>query len=167
MIKTKIVCTLGPATDDPKVLEQLIKAGMNVARLNFSHGTHEEQKRRADMVKDLRKKLKVPVALMIDTKGPDVRVGKFKDNLAELFSGDTFTLTTENVEGTRERAHITFDGLPKKVKIGQKILLDDGQIVMTVTEKTDKDIICLVEIGGILANNKSVNVPGAKLSIPF
>ena len=104
MIKTKIVCTLGPATDYPKVLEQLIKAGMNVARLNFSHGTHEEQKRRADMIKEIRERLNVSVALMIDTKGPDVRVKKFKDNFAELFSGQKFTLTTEDVEGSNEIA---------------------------------------------------------------
>ena len=123
MRKTKIVCTLGPSTDDEAVLRELILSGMNVARLNMSHGTHEEQKRRADMVKKLRKELDVPVAILLDTKGPEYRIGTFADGKIELHSGDTFTFTTEPVTGNAERVSVSYAGLAQDLEPGNTVLV--------------------------------------------
>lgn len=167
MRKTKIICTLGPSTDNEEVLRQLMLGGMNVARLNFSHQSHTEQKVRADSVKHLREELGLPVALLLDTKGPEIRTGTFNPPKVELKKGQPFTLTTENVEGNETLASVTFAGLPQDVAPGSKILIDDGLIELKVQECTDKEVHCVVLNGGTVSANKGINVPGVKLSLPF
>lgn len=142
MRKTKIVCTLGPATDNPEVLISMIKNGMNVARLNFSHGTHEEHGRRIDMVREASSMLNVPVAVMLDTKGPEIRLKTFKDGRVTLHAGQTFTLTTDEVTGTDQIVSVSYSRLPMDVPTGAKIMISDGLIEMTVESKTEKDLIC-------------------------
>lgn len=167
MRKTKIICTLGPATDDRAVLRQLMLAGMNVARINFSHGTHEDQLVRINAVKELREELGLPIALLLDTKGPEIRTGDFKDKKAVLKEGSSFTLTTRQVLGDDTISYITFENLPKEVTTGTKILIDDGLIELRVDSSTDTDIHCTVMNGGTVSNHKGINVPGAHLSLPF
>lgn len=167
MRKTKIICTLGPATDDEEVLRQLMLNGMAVARMNMSHGEHSDHKRRADMIKKLRAELNIPVALLLDTKGPEIRTGRFKNNKVNLETGQTFTLTTEDIEGDETRCSITFKDLPKDVQRGSRILIDDGLIEMKVTDVTKTDIVCHVVNGGTVATHKGINVPGVALSLPF
>lgn len=145
MRKTKIVCTLGPATDKEGVLREMMLSGMNVARFNFSHGTHSEHKVRLDAVKALREELDLPVAAMLDTKGPEVRLRNFKNGSVELAAGQAFTLTTEDVEGDETRCAITYPQLPQDVNAGDTILLDDGLVRLTVLETTAKTIRCRVE----------------------
>ena len=166
MRKTKIVCTLGPSTDDEAVLRELILSGMNVARLNMSHGTHEEQKRRADMVKKLRKELDVPVAILLDTKGPEIRTGKFAEKVM-LTHGQKYTLTTNERPGDAEGCSITFKDLPKDVHRGSHILIDDGLIEMIVEKVTDTDIECRLLNDGPITSYKGINVPGVTLSMPY
>lgn len=167
MRKTKIVCTLGPATDNEEVLRQLMLHGMAVARINMSHQTQEEHKRRADTVKKLREELNLPVALLLDTKGPEIRTGTFKDKKVELVQGQSFILTIDDVEGDEKRCSISFKSLPKEVSYGSKILIDDGLIELKVEKCTAKEIYCTVINGGIVSSNKGINVPGVKLSLPF
>lgn len=167
MRKTKIVCTLGPATNDPKVVEELIKSGMNVARFNFSHATHEEHKKRFDEFVAVRDRLGFPVATMLDTKGPEVRVKQFSAGPVELKKGQTFVLTTDDVDGTAERCSVTYKGLPDDVKKGTVILIDDGLIELTVQDVVGNNIFCKVLNGGRVSNNKGINVPNVRLSIPF
>ena len=171
MRKTKIVCTMGPSTADDNVLRELMKAGMNVARQNFSHGDHENHLKIFQQVKRIREELGLPVASLLDTKGPEVRVKLFKDGKAELKDGAAFTLTTREVEGDSEQVSITYKNLAKDIDVGTRILADDGLIEMKVTEIDSKpegdDIKCLVVHGGWLSNNKSCNFPGAKLSMPY
>ncbi len=168
MRKTKIVCTIGPATDDDKILREMMLAGMNVARFNFSHGDYEMHKRRFEQVVRLRNELGLPIATMLDTKGPEIRLGKFVDDKpVEIFDGDTFILTTEDVLCTAERASITFKGLPGDVSIGTKILINDGAVELVAEKITATDIICKVTTGGLLSNNKGINVPGVELSMPY
>ncbi|MBQ3162269.1 MAG: pyruvate kinase [Oscillospiraceae bacterium] len=168
MRKTKIVCTIGPATDDDKILREMMLAGMNVARFNFSHGDYEMHERRFKQVVRLREELGLPIATMLDTKGPEIRLGKFVDDKpVEIFDGDTFTLTTEDIPCTAERASITFKGLPGDVSIGTKILINDGAVELVAEKITATDIICKVTTGGILSNNKGINVPGVELSMPY
>ncbi len=167
MRKTKIVCTLGPATNDPAVVEELIKNGMNVARFNFSHASHEEHKKRFDEFVAVRDRLGVPVATMLDTKGPEVRVRKFRDGSVELKQGQTFILTSDDVEGTAERCSITYAGLPNDVKKGTVILIDDGLIELSVESVHGNNIVCRVLNGGKVSDNKGINVPNVRLSIPF
>ena len=167
MRKTKIICTLGPATDDEEVLRQLMLNGMAVARMNMSHGQHSDHKRRADMIKKLRAELNIPVALLLDTKGPEIRTGRFKNSKVNLETGQTFTLTTEDIEGDETRCSITFKDLPKDVQRGSRILIDDGLIEMKVTDVTKTDIVCHVVNGGTVATHKGINVPGVALSLPF
>lgn len=166
MRKTKIICTLGPATDP--VLPEIIKAGMNVARLNFSHGSHEEHKVRMDAVKAARRELGMPVGIMLDTKGPEIRTKTYKDGKIEIVEGQEFILTTREVEGDEHIVSITYDGLPGDVKVGTRILIDDGLVAFEVTEIRDgTDIVCKALNGGPLSNRKSINVPGIKLNMPF
>lgn len=165
--KTKIICTLGPATDDENVMRELILNGMAVARMNMSHGTHEDHKKRADTVKRIRAELDVPVALLLDTKGPEIRTKNFKNGSEILEAGQTFTFTTDDIEGDRNHCAITFANLPKDVKRGDRILVDDGLIEMLVTSTTKKDIVCEVLNGGKIASHKGINVPGTRLSLPF
>lgn len=168
MRKTKIVCTLGPSTDDEKVLEQLIKEGMNVARCNFSHGTHEEHKERMDKVKKIREKCDRPVALLLDTKGPEIRTGNFKDGKVKVKTGQTFTLVADNnILGTEEKTGITFPDLYKDVTPGAVIMIDDGLIEMEVTKIEGTDIICDVKNEGVISNHKGVNVPDVHISMPY
>ena len=167
MRKTKIVCTLGPSTDDEKVLRQLMLEGMSVARMNFSHGSHEEQKRRLDMVKKLREELGLPVAALLDTKGPEIRIGDVEGGKVELKTGQTFCLTTEEIIGDTTKVSITYKDLYKDVCPGNSILIDDGLIGMEVQKIDGKDIICQVKNGGFISNHKGVNVPGVELKMPF
>lgn len=168
MRKTKIVCTVGPATDDDKILREMILAGMNVARFNFSHGDFDMHKRRFEQVVRLREELGIPVATMLDTKGPEIRIGKFEgDKPVEIKDGDLFTLTTEQCVCTAEKACISFRGLPHDVTVGTKILINDGVIELSAEKITGTDIICRVINGGMLSNNKGVNVPGVELSMPY
>lgn len=167
MRKTKIVCTLGPSTDDENVLRQLMLEGMAVARMNFSHGSHEEQKGRLDAVKKLRKELGLSVAALLDTKGPEIRIGDVEGGKLELKTGQTFVLTTEDILGNAERVSITYKELYKDVKPGDSILIDDGLIGMEVTQIQGEEIICQVKNGGFISNHKGVNVPGVELKMPF
>lgn len=171
MRKTKIVCTMGPSTADDNVLRELMKAGMNVARQNFSHGDHEGHLKTFQRVKRIREELGLPVASLLDTKGPEVRVKLFRDGKAELKDGSVFTLTTREVEGSSEEVSITYKNLARDIDVGTRILADDGLIEMKVTEIDTRpegdDIKCLIIHGGWLSNNKSCNFPGAKLSMPY
>lgn len=167
MRKTKIICTLGPATDNGDVLRQLMLAGMDVARLNFSHQTAAEQKVRADAVKKLRRELGLPVALLLDTKGPEIRLKEFSKPKVTLKAGDKFTLTNRDIVGNETIAAVTFDRLPQEVVPGAIILIDDGLIELKVESCTDTDIYCTVINGGDVSAHKGINVPGIKLSLPF
>ena len=165
--KTKIICTLGPSTDDPAILRQLMLAGMDVARINMSHQDHACHRKRIDMVKQLREELDLPVAVLIDTKGPEIRLGTFAQPKVTLTEGSLFTLTTEPVEGTAEQASISFAGLPQDVIPGNHILIDDGLIDLRVEGTTDTTITCTVLNGGVVSANKGINVPDVSLSMPF
>ena len=167
MRKTKIICTLGPASESEAVLRQMIEAGMNVARINFSHGSHEEHGKKLELLYKLRKEMGVPVAALLDTKGPEIRLGTFANGSEELQTGATFTLTTVPMEGTAEKVSITFAGLPADVKPGDAILIDDGLIELRVEETTSTDIRCTVINGGPVSNRKGVNVPNVSLSMPY
>ena len=167
MRKTKIVCTLGPATDKDEVLLGLMKSGMNVARFNFSHGTRVEHKRRLDKVKQFREELNIPIAAMLDTKGPEVRVKDFEGGRVILENGNKFTLTIRELMGTYEIASVTYKGLPKDVSIGTRILIDDGLIELKVIDINETDVICEVICGGEVSNHKGVNIPNVDLSMPY
>ena len=167
MIKTKIVCTLGPSTEDDNVLRTLMLEGMNVARFNFSHGDYTQHLRNMQRVCAIREELGLPIATLLDTKGPEIRVGKFKEGRVELLPGQTFILTTEEIEGDNEKVSITYKGLVNDVEIGTDILIDDGLIAMKVIEIKKKEIICKVINGGTVSNNKGVNVPNVSLTMPF
>jgi len=166
MRKTKIVCTIGPASESVEMLEKLILAGMNVARLNFSHGTHEEHKKRIDNIKKVRQKLNKHVAIMLDTKGPEVRLGTFKTGSAELKAGSCFTLTTRDVEGDDSIVSISYKDITKEVTTGSRILIADGLIELKVLDKNETDVFCQVINGGIATNRKNVNIPGATSKLP-
>lgn len=165
--KTKIICTLGPASESEEVIRELMLAGMNVARLNFSHGTHEEQRGKLERVKKVREELGLPVALLLDTKGPEIRTGEFEKGKVELKKGQTFVLTTEDVLGNEGKVSITYKNLVKDVQEGDSILIDDGLIGLKVVKVTEKEIICSVENGGTVSNKKGINVPGVELKMPF
>ena len=167
MRKTKIVCTLGPATDREGVLRQMLQAGMNVARFNFSHGSYDEHQRRLDQLAALREELHLPVAAMLDTKGPEVRLRSFQNGPVQLKTGQSFTLTTDDVPGDESRCSITYAQLPQDVKPGNTILLDDGLVRLTVLETTEREIRCRVENDGVMKDKKGVNVPGVSLSMPY
>ena len=167
MRKTKIICTLGPSTDKDGVLRELIANGMNVARFNFSHGSHEEHKGRLDLLKSLREELGKPVAALLDTKGPEIRLKDFKNGTEMLEAGQTFTLTTRDVEGTKEICSITYKDLPQDVAPGGTFMLDDGLIKLQIQTVNDTDIVCTVLNNGKIKNKKGVNVPGVHLSMPY
>ena len=167
MRKTKIICTLGPSTDKDGVLRELVVNGMNVARFNFSHGSYEEHKGRLDNLKAIRAELGKPVAALLDTKGPEIRLKEFKNGVEMLEAGQTFTLTTREVEGTKEICSITYKDLPQDVHEGGTIMLDDGLIKLRITNVTDTDITCEVLNSGKIKNKKGVNVPGVHLSMPY
>lgn len=167
MRKTKIICTLGPSTDDEAVLRQLMLSGMDVTRINMSHQNHEGHRARIAMVKKLREELGLPVAVLIDTKGPEIRLGTFKEPKVTLTAGETFVLTTRPVEGDDKTASISFDGLPADVRAGGRILIDDGLIELEVQKTTKTEIVCTVINGGVVSANKGINVPDVQLSMPF
>ena len=167
MRKTKIICTLGPSTDKDGVLRELVANGMNVARFNFSHGSYEEHKGRLDMLKAIRAELNKPVAALLDTKGPEIRLKEFKNGVEMLEAGQTFTLTTREVEGTKEICSVTYKDLPHDVHEGGTIMLDDGLIMLRIEKVTDTDITCTVLNSGKIKTKKGVNVPGVHLSMPY
>ena len=167
MRKTKIVCTMGPNTNSIEMMKKLVENGMDVARFNFSHGDHEEQKMRMDLLKEVRKELKVPVAILLDTKGPEIRTGELKDHKkVTLKENQTFVLTTSEVEGDNERVSITYKGLPQDVTAGGQILIDDGLICLEVQETTGTEIVCRVINGGELGEKKGINVPNVSIKLP-
>ena len=166
MRKTKIVCTIGPSTEDVETLKSLIKAGMNVARINFSHGNYEDQKDIIANVKKAREELNMPVALLLDTQGPEIRTGKIKNNRVELKNRALITLTPKDIEGDETIVSVTYKDLYKDIKIGSEILIDDGKIQLKVKEIQGKDIICRVTNGGRLGSRKSINVPGTHINLP-
>ena len=165
--KTKIVCTMGPNLFEKHLIAPLMKAGMNVARFNFSHGTYETHQHYYDEVCRIRDELGLPIATMLDTKGPEIRVRSFKNGRVTLQNGQLFTLTTDEVEGDEERVSITYKELPKDISVGSSILIDDGLIGMQVERIDGADIVCRVLNGGVVSNNKGVNIPNAHLSMPF
>ena len=167
MRKTKIVCTLGPATEDREVLCEMIRCGMNVARLNFSHSTYEDHARRIKMIRELRQELNTPIALLLDTKGPEIRLRDFEKGKVEIKDGDVFTLTTRDVLGNASEASITYAHLPREIAVGDSILIDDGKLKLTVEAIEDTDIRCRVVHGGVVSNHKSINIPHSRLSIPY
>ena len=167
MRRTKIVCTLGPATDNYAVLKGMARAGMNVARLNFSHGTHDDHKCRIDMVKRLRKELGLPIAILLDTKGPEIRIKTFEKGSVELKAGDEFTLTTRDIQGTEKSVSITYDELPKYVKKGSRILVNDGLIELEVKSVNSTDVVTVVKNDGVLSNRKSINLPDTNIDMPY
>ena len=167
MRKTKIICTMGPSTDKGDVMEQLVREGMDVARFNFSHGPHDEQRGRIQKLRELRKKYDRPVAALLDTKGPEIRLGCFKDGKVSLEEGQIFTFTNKDIEGTNERVSITYKELYKDVQPGGHILVDDGLVDLEVQDIAGKDIVCKVINAGVIGDRKGVNVPGANLKMPF
>ena len=167
MRKTKIICTLGPSTDSPEILQAMMENGMDVARFNFSHGSHDEHKRRLEELKALRKKLNLPVAALLDTKGPEIRLRTFEEGKVTLEAGQHFTLTAREVIGTQEICSVSYKNLAQDVHVGSQIMLDDGLISMKVVERTETDVLCLVENGGLVKDRKGVNVPGVHLSMPY
>ncbi len=167
MRKTKIICTIGPASENEEKLRELMLAGMNVARFNFSHGDYEEHGAKFKRTVTIAKELGLSVATMLDTKGPEIRLKDFAEGKVFLEAGQTFALTIEDMMGTKERASVTYKNLRNDVKVGNTILIDDGLIGMTVKEITDTDIICIVNNSGYVSNHKGINLPGAILSMPF
>ncbi len=165
--KTKIICTLGPATEDENVLRRLMLGGMNAARFNFSHLDHDDARRKLDVVERLRGELNLPIATILDTKGPEIRVGNFQNGPIELHAGDTFTLTTRDVPGDGQAVSISYQGLPADLKPEARVLIDDGLVEMRAEHITETDIVCTVINGGRVSNHKGINVPGTKLSMPF
>ena len=166
MRKTKIVCTLGPASNSEAIIEQLILAGMDAARFNFSHGTHETHLAQLTLFKHVRDSLGRPVATILDTKGPEIRIRTFGCGTIELKEGQKFTLTTEEVEGTEERVSVTYENLHKELQPGCHILIDDGLIELEVNDIQGQELHCTVLSGGELSSNKSINIPGVSISLP-
>ena len=167
MRKTKIVCTLGPASADKEVIEKMLLAGMNVARLNFSHGDHDSHGRTIDEFRKVRDRLGIPAAVMLDTKGPEIRTGTFEGEKAEFLKGQTFTLTSAEIVGNSSGCSVTYKELPHQLKRGDSVLIDDGKIRMEVLETTDREIKCLVKNGGIVGNHKGINIPKVSLKMDY
>ena len=167
MRRTKIVCTLGPASLHEDMLERMLKNGMNVARLNFSHGTHEYHKKSIELFRSVRDRLGLPAAIMLDTKGPEIRVGDFENGRAELVTGSEFTLTTRDVLGNDREVSVTCKNLPSQLSAGKRILIDDGRLLLTVLSTTETDILCRVDDGGPVSNHKGINVPNTHIDMPF
>lgn len=166
MKRTKIICTIGPTSEDKETLKSLMEAGMNAARLNFSHGSHEEQKEKMDMVKELRDELDLPIPIILDTKGPEIRTGDFENDGIELKEGDKLTITTEDVIGNEKLISVTYEELPNDVSPGDRILIDDGLIELTVNKVSDNIIETTVNNGGRVGNKKGINVPGVHVNLP-
>ena len=167
MLKTKIVCTIGPASCNERVMAEMLRAGMNVARLNFSHGTHEYHREVIEMFRRVRDRLGLPAAIMLDTKGPEIRIGTFKEGRVTLTEGQDFILTTEAVEGDNQKVSITYADLPEQLKVGDRVLIDDGRLELTVSVIDGKNICCKVVTGGEVSNRKGVNIPNVHLDFPY
>ena len=163
MRKTKIICTIGPACENEETLEAMCDAGMNVARLNFSHGTHEEHLEKIRLIRKVREKKQLPIAIMLDTKGPEYRIKTFRDGKILLRDGDTFTLTTEETEGDQNRVSVTYQKLTEELGPGDTVLINNGLVILKVREICGNDVICQVVTGGELSNRKSMNFPGKVL----
>ena len=166
MKKTKIICTLGPSSETPEKLEAMLRAGMNVARFNFSHGSHEEHGKRIEAVRAAARKVGKPVALLLDTKGPEIRLGLFKKGAIEMKAGQEFILTARDVEGTDKIASVSYKGLPQEVKAGDHILLSDGLVNLEVQSVVDDDIVTQVLNSGKMSDRKRVAVPGIPIKLP-
>ena len=166
-MQTKIVCTIGPASNNEAVLTDLIRAGMNVARLNFSHNTHKDHLETIKLIKKVRDKLHAPVAILLDTKGPEIRLRTFEGGSALLKKGEEFTLTTREVEGNAQICTISYADLPRQLTPGINVLIDDGKIRLEVTEIEDTDIRCKVLSGGKVSDRKSINIPKVHLDLPY
>ena len=167
MRRTKIVCTIGPATNSVEMLTKLVRSGMNVARLNFSHGTHEYHKETLERIKRVRRAENAPIAILLDTKGPEIRVKDFTAGAVELAEGAQFTLTNRQIDGDETQVTVTYEGLPREVQPGNSILVDDGNIELCVRECTETDVVCTVVRGGVISNHKGINVPNVHLDMPF
>ena len=159
MRKTKIICTLGPSVGDEGMIKKLVLNGMNAARFNFSHGTHESHLRMLETLKSVREELNAPVATILDTKGPEIRIKSFKNGSVELKPGARFTLTVDDVAGDETRVSVTYKNLHREIKKGERILLDDGLIELRVIDISDNDIVCIVQNGGVISDNKGINTP--------
>ena len=160
MRKTKIICTIGPASSDEKVFSDMCKAGLNVARLNFSHGTHEEHQQKIDMIKKVREKLNLPIAIMLDTKGPEYRIKTFAHSPVTLRDGDDFTFTTRNIVGDNTIVAVNYEGLPNDLKTGDTVTVNNGLVIFRVEEINGPDVRCKVVCGGELSDRKSMSFPG-------
>ena len=167
MRKTKIICTIGPASANEETLTQMCLAGMNVARMNFSHGTHAEHKEKMDLVKKVREKLNLPIAIMLDTKGPEYRIRTFQDGKVEVKEGDPFTFTTEDVQGDRTRVSVNYAGLIRDLSVGDRILVNNGLVVFEVEKLKGSEAICRTLVGGVLSDRKSMSFPNKVMSGPF
>ena len=167
MRKTKIVCTLGPASDTEEIISAMADAGMNVARINFSHGTHEEHAKKIAMIKKIREEKKIPLPILLDTKGPEFRIRTFKESKINLKEGDTFTFTTDEVEGDKTRVSVSYKGICEDMKPGDKILLNNGLMVFEVQSVKAPDVVCKVVIGGELSNRKSMFFPEKELNLVY
>ena len=167
MRKTKIICTIGPASESESVLTQMCKAGMNVARLNFSHGSHEEHQKKIDMIKKVRKALGLPIGIMLDTKGPEYRIKTFENGKITLKDGDTFTLTTDDIVGNQERVSVTYKNLINNLKVGDHVLINNGLIILEVEKLKAPDAICKVLVGGEVSDKKSMNFPNKVMDHAF
>ena len=167
MKKTKIICTLGPASGNKAVFKKMAKAGMDVVRLNFSHGTHEDHANKIAMIKEVRDELQLPLPILLDTKGPEFRIKTFKEGKIQLKEGDSFTFTTETIEGDQTRVSVSYAGICEDLAPGDKILLNNGLVVFRVTEVNAPDVHCVVEIGGEISNRKSMFFPDKELHLDF
>ena len=167
MRKTKIICTIGPASEREDVLTAMCQAGMNVARLNFSHGTYDEHKKKIELIKKVREKLQLPIAIMLDTKGPEYRIGTFINEKITLESGDPFVFTTEDVQGDQNRVSVNYKDLMKNLSVGDRILVNNGLVVFEVVELREKEAVCRVLNGGTISNRKSMSFPNKVMSGPY
>ena len=167
MRKTKIICTIGPACNNEETLTKMCLAGMNVARLNFSHGTHDDHKKNIDMIKSVREKLDLPIAILLDTKGPEYRIKTFKDGKIILNDGDTFIFTTDEIIGDETKVSVNYKGLIHDLEVGDTILVNNGLVVFEVKELTENEAVCEVITGGELSNQQSMSVPGKVLHQVF
>ena len=167
MRKTKIICTIGPACETEEILTDMCRAGMNVARLNFSHGTHEEHLKRIELIRSVRRKLNLPIAIMLDTKGPEYRIKTFKNGPVTLKDGARFILTTDDIEGDETRVAVTYSKLTEELFPGDTVLINNGLVILKVDEVRDSEVACTVQNGGVLSDRKSMNFPGKVLKQPF
>ncbi len=167
MKKTKIVCTLGPASLKEKTLEEMLQAGMNVARFNFSHGTHEEHGKAIDLFRKVRDRLNISAAVLLDTRGPEIRVKKFEGGRAELVAGQEFVITTEDIIGDNTRVAMTYPQIPSGLKMGARVLIDDGRLILHVVRVSETDIVCKVVLGGVVSDHKGINLPNVHLDMPY